>query len=281
MSQQEYSQAAGAQMEELLRRRSLRSPMHTSDHASATRIPSSIPFTGLLSNEILTRLPGPDLTSLLPHLEPVSLSAGHGLNEFGRLSEFVYFPESAVISHVHILEDGGTTSAAIIGPEGLIGVSALLGTGPSYWAQVTIAGTALRVRTEVIRDDFRNGRAIQSLILKHLGARLAQLSQRAVCNSRHLLEERFCTWLLMIMDRTRHEQLALTHELIAQHMGARRAGITGACNALREAGIIKYRRRMMTIADRTKLESVACECYGSLKDLSTNHALTAVSAEAR
>jgi CRP-like cAMP-binding protein len=102
---------------------------------------------------------------------------------------------------------------------------------------------------------------MHDLVLKHLGARLAQLSQKAVCNSRHLLQERFCTWLLMILDRARSNEVPLTHELIAQHMGARRAGITAVCNALREAGIIRYRRRLMTILDRTKLESVACECY--------------------
>lgn len=245
------------------RQTEVRAPM--SPDRDSSRTPTSIPFTGLLTNKILTNLPGPDLARLLPHLEPVSLFAGHGLHEFGRISDFVYFPETAVISHVLILEDGGTTSAAIIGPEGLIGVSALLGTGPSYWAQVTIGGVALRVRPDVIAEDFRSGRAIQSLILKHLGSRLAQLSQRAVCNSRHLLEERFCTWLLMIVDRTRQDEVALTHELIAQHMGARRAGITGTCNALREAGIIKYRRRLMTITDRTKLESCACECYRALQ----------------
>jgi CRP-like cAMP-binding protein len=175
-----------------------------------------------------------------------------------------------VISHLHILEDGGTTAAAIIGREGLIGLSALLDTGPSYWAQVTVGGSALRVKTDVIKEEFRNGNSIQYLILRHLGTRLAQLSQKAVCNSRHLLEERFCTWLLMILDRTREDEVALTHELIAQHLGARRAGITGACNALREAGIISYRRGLMAVTDRQKLESVACECYRALSDLTNS-----------
>jgi CRP-like cAMP-binding protein len=231
---------------------------------------SSIPFTGLLTNQILTSLPGGDLARLLPHLEPISLIAGRCVYEFGNVSDFVYFPETAVISHVHILEDGGTTAAAIVGREGLIGLSALVGTTSSYWAQVTVGGSALRVKSEVLRDEFRSNHAMQFLVLKHLGARLAQLSQRAVCNSRHLLEERFCTWLLMILDRTRREEVPITHELIAQHMGARRAGITGACNALRDAGIIQYRRRLMTITDRTKLESVACECYRAVRDLTSD-----------
>jgi CRP-like cAMP-binding protein len=238
--------------------------------AGHTRAYSSPRFTGLLTNEILTTLPGADLARLLPHLEPISLIAGRGVHEFGSVSDFVYFPENAVISHVHILEDGGTTAAAIVGRDGLIGLSALLGTESSYWAHVTVSGNALRVKSGVIKEEFWHGHAMQHLILRHLGARLTQLSQKAVCNSRHLLEERFCTWLLMILDRTRSNEVPLTHELIAQHMGARRAGITAVCNALREAGIIRYRRRLMTILDRTKLESVACECYRVLKGLNSN-----------
>jgi CRP-like cAMP-binding protein len=235
-----------------------------------TRAYPSTRFSGLLTNAILTTLPGSDLARLLPHLEPVSLIAGRGVNEFGSVSDFIYFPESAVISHIHILEDGGTTAAAIVGRDGLIGLSALLGTESSYWAQVTVSGSALRVRSSVIKEEFWHGHAMQHLILNHLGARLAQLSQKAVCNSRHLLEERFCTWLLMIRDRTRCDEVALTHEMIAQHMGARRAGITAVCNALREAGIIRYRRRLLTILDRSKLESVACECYRVLQGLNNN-----------
>ncbi|HUE82172.1 MAG TPA: Crp/Fnr family transcriptional regulator [Pyrinomonadaceae bacterium] len=226
----------------------------------------SIPFTGLLTNKILAALPGQDFANLLPHLEPVALNPGENLYEFGEQIAFVYFPETAVISHLYFLEDGGATAAAIIGNEGMVGLSAVLDNQPaSYWTQVTIGGSAMKVDIELIVDEFNRSSALRNLLMAHTSARLAQVSQRAVCNSRHRLDERLCTWLLMIGDRASTEMLPLTHETIADHLGARRAGITGACNILRDSGIIDYRRGQMRILDRQKLEDAACECYQMLK----------------
>jgi CRP-like cAMP-binding protein len=224
-------------------------------------------FNGQFSNKVLTALPGEDFARLLPHLDVVFLSVGTDVHEFGEASEFVYFLETAVISHIHFLEDGSTTSSAIIGNEGLIGLSAILGHRPGYWARVTVAGTAVRVRAEIIREEFVAGRMMQKMILNYVSSRLAQLSLKAVCNGRHKLEERFCTWLLMVDERATENPLLLTHEEIAAHLGARRAGITSTCNSLREAGIIKYRRGLMIVADRERLRNVACECYQSLSTL--------------
>lgn len=221
-----------------------------------------IPFTGLLTNKLLGALRGEDFTRLLPHLEPVAISTGSYLYEFGESIDFVYFPETAVISHVHILEDGGATAAAVVGSEGIVGLSALFDDQPSTnWIQVTIGGSALKISTEVIKGEFLRGAGLHHLILAHTNARLAQESQGAVCNARHRLDERLCTWLLMVNDRATDELLPLTHELIAEHLGARRAGITSACNVLRDNGIIDYHRGQMQILNREKLERAACECY--------------------
>ena len=231
------------------------------------RVPRPIAFSGLLTNKLLAALPGEDFARLLPHLEPVSLSTGHGVYNDGQAIDYIYFPETAVISHIYFLEDGSSTGAAIIGNEGIIGLSAVLDSRPPYWTQVTIGGTAVRVKPEIIKEEFVLGRAMQPILLKYVSARLAQLSQKAVCNGRHRLEERFCTWLLMIHDRAKERHLPLTHEEIAHHLGARRAGVTTACNNLKDAGVIRYRRGMLSVIDREKLESVACECYKALKDL--------------
>jgi CRP-like cAMP-binding protein len=226
----------------------------------------TIPFSGFLTNKLLANLPGEDFACLLPHLEYVSLLAGHDLYEFGEPIDYCYFPETAIVSHIYFMQDGSSTAAGLVGKEGMVGLSAILDDRPpTYWAQVTIGGTALRIRQSVIKDQFARSKATQHVILNYTSGRLAQLSQKAVCNGRHKLDERFCTWLLMIHDRTSENELPLTHEEIAHCLGARRAGITGACNVLRENGIITYRRGFISIADRSMLEALACECYSVLK----------------
>jgi CRP-like cAMP-binding protein len=237
----------------------------------AARFIKPVPFNGLLTNKLLTQLPGEDFARLLPHLEPVSLSCGEDLYRFGESIHDVYFPETAVISHLYFMEDGSTTAAAIIGREGLVGLSTIFDARPpSYYTQVTIGGSALRVETEVIKQEFNRGGAMQRLLLSYTSTRLAQLSQRAVCNGRHKVDERLCTWLLMIHDRAGNEQLPLTHEEIAHHLGLRRAGITTACNVLRHCGAINYRRGMIRILNRQELEAAACECYQALTQVMEN-----------
>jgi len=225
-----------------------------------------IPFNGLLTNSVLASLPGAEFEELLRYLEPVSLRAGHELYSLRQKVDFAYFPETAVMSHLYVLEDGSTSGALIVGSEGMVGLSAIFDSSqPGYWTQVIIGGSALRVRAEIIKQEFVRGRALQQLMLSHISARLAQLAQKAVCNGRHRVQERLCTWLLMIQDRVNEEQLPLTHEQIAHHLGARRPGITASCNALRENGIISYHRGLIRILDRANLEASACECYRALK----------------
>jgi CRP-like cAMP-binding protein len=224
-----------------------------------------VPFNGLLSNKLLTALPGEDFARLLPYLAPVSLSCGQELYGFGESLYDVYFPETAVISHLYLMEDGSMTATSIVGREGLVGLSTIFDARPpSYSTRVTIGGIALRADAEVIKREFARGEAMQSLLLAYTSARLSQLSQRAVCNGRHRVDERLCTWLLMIHDRAGEDQLPLTHEEIAHHLGVRRAGITTVCNFLRESGAINYSRGMIRILDRERLKAAACECYQAL-----------------
>jgi CRP-like cAMP-binding protein len=243
----------------------------TNGTSRAHKFIKPVPFNGLLTNKLLTALPGDDFARLLPHLEPVSLSCGEDIYGAGEGIHQVYFPETAIISHLYFMEDGSMTSASVIGREGLVGLSAIFDSRPpSYWTQVTIAGSALRVETGIIKREFARGDAMQRILLSYTGARLAQLSQKAVCNGRHRLDERLCTWLLMIHDRAGEEQLPLTHEEIAHHLGARRAGVTTSCTALRDIGAISYRRGMIHILDRQRLEAAACECYQALRQIVEN-----------
>lgn len=237
----------------------------TSGMSRAHESVKPVPFNGLLTNKVLTALPGEDFARLLPYLEPVSLSCGEDLYGFGEAIQDVYFPEGAVISNLYILADGGTTEAAMIGREGMTGLSFIFDSpAPTHWTQVVIPGTALRVRAKVIKEEFARGGAMQRLLLAYASAQIEQLSQRAICNGRHTVEERLCTWLLMIHDRAGDDQLPLTHEQIARYLGTRRSGITEVAIALRDRQIISYSRGQISITNRPGLEIAACECYRTL-----------------
>src|ERR1043165_982590 len=226
----------------------------------------AVPFNGLLTNKLLTALPAEDFARLLPHLEPVSLSGGEDLYGFGEAIQDVYFPEAAVISHLYILADGSTTEAAMIGREGMTGLSFIFAAPvPAHWTQVVIPGTALRVSAEVIREEFARGGAMQRLLLAYAAARIEQVSQRAICNGRHTIEERLCSWLLMLQDRACDDQWRLTQEQIARHLGTRRSGITEAAILLRDRQVINYSRGQIRITDRPALEMAACECYRTIR----------------
>jgi CRP-like cAMP-binding protein len=223
-------------------------------------------FKGLLTNRLLTALPGDDFVRLLPYLTPVSLTARQEIYKPEQRGDFAYFPESAVLSQLFFLEDGSSMSAAIIGNEGLAGLTTILeGESRNYWIQVIVPGTAIKVRLTAIKDELSSGQALQKLILRYANLRMAQLAQRAICNGRHTLTERLSTWLLMVLDRSNEPTVPLTHEELAAHLGTRRAGVTSACNVLRQGRIIRYRRGQLTIADRRRLEMAACECYRAMR----------------
>ena len=222
----------------------------------------AVAFDGLLTNKILTGLPGEDFARLLPHLEPVELVCDENLYFLGDPPDFVYFPETAVVSHLYVLSDGGTIEADMVGREGLTGLSAVFNSdSPDRWTKVTIGGTALRVKAEVMRHEFSLCGGFQQSLLAYAAERLAHVAQRAVCNGLHSVEQRFCSWLLMIQDRAGDERLPLTHERIARHLGTRRAGITELATELRARGHISYSRGLIRVTDRRGLEAAACECY--------------------
>ncbi|HKO97800.1 MAG TPA: Crp/Fnr family transcriptional regulator [Pyrinomonadaceae bacterium] len=233
--------------------------------------PRPIAFNGLLTNKILTALPGADFAHLLPYFEPVSLVADEPIYDLGQTIDHVYFPETTVISHLHVLDDGSTVGGALVGKEGVVGISAVLDSRPAmYLTLPTLGGSAIRVNAAIIRKEFFRGGVMQRVLLGYIRARLAQLSQQAVCNGRHTLHERLCSWLLMLHGRTTDGPLLLTHEKIAHHLGARRAGVSTICNELRDLGIIGYQRGNLRIVNPDQLQELACECYEAVRR-STNH----------
>ncbi len=220
----------------------------------------------LLTNRLLSALPPEDFSRLFPHLEPVSLTAGETLYKLDAEMRYAYFPETAVISHLYILAEGGMTEADMVGREGMTGLSAVFGApAPSYLTEVSLAGSALRIRVEMLRQEFARGGALQQLMLRYASGRIALLSRRAVCNGNHRVEERLCAWLLMMHDRAGDTPLALTHERISRHLGTRRAGVTSAATLLRDRGVIGYTRGHIRILDRVALQAAACECYPAVR----------------
>jgi CRP-like cAMP-binding protein len=231
--------------------------------------PARVAFSGLLTNKLLSALGNTEFIELLPYLEPTSFRTGEYIFELGQEMSHLYFPESLVSSQLYYLDDGSSTGVSIVGNEGVLGISAILGAKQaSFWTMATVGGTALRIRTQEFKQEFLKSESLQKLILSHANERMNQLAQRGVCNSRHRLEERLCTWLLMVHDRAVDSDLPLTHEAISQQLGTRRAGITNLCNVLRDNGIISYHRGKITIVNRSELERSSCECYPRIK--STN-----------
>lgn len=201
-------------------------------------------------------------TTLLPELRIVTLTPNQVLYEQGDEIDFVYFPLDSVISGLAIMEDGTTIETSMVGREGLVGISSVLGSGLSrQWMWVTIGGSALQLDSRFLDVLFvKNEIALKSL-LKRYRAIITQVSQRCVCNTRHTIMERLCCWLLMVHDRVGGNNLNLTQEMIASRVGARRAGITVAAGMLQEMSAIDYRRGRLDIGDRGLLERAVCECY--------------------
>jgi CRP-like cAMP-binding protein len=227
----------------------------------------AFPIKRLLNNRILSSLPDGDFERLLPDLEPVSLSAGEHLCKPDEQFDWVYFPEDSIVSHLRVLENGNSSEIAVVGKDGIVGLSAVFaGAPPSYWTEVLIGGTALRIRIDRLKAEFNCGGALQSLLLNFASEQFDRTAQRAVCNNHHVVEERLCNWLLTVLDRAAYNQLPLTQDQIARHLGVHRPGITLAALSLREKGLIDYSRGNLSIVDRDGLEQLSCECYATVKE---------------
>ncbi|MGL5795167.1 MAG: Crp/Fnr family transcriptional regulator [Waterburya sp.] len=217
-------------------------------------------------NQLLAALPTSEYQRLLPHLQPVILTPGQILYQPQEQIRYAYFPEQGLISIITILENGATIEAARIGKDGLLGIPIILGSNSSInSAMVLIAGKAMRLKAEILQQEFNRGEELQRLLLLYIQVRLTQIAQNVACQSQHKIEQRLARLLLSIHDYLEQQQFALTQELIATMLGVRRAGVTNAAHNLQRAKIINYRRGNITILDREGLEQASCECYSIIK----------------
>jgi CRP-like cAMP-binding protein len=217
-------------------------------------------------NRLLAALPAEDYARIAPSLEPVSLKLGDVLYESGSRLRHVYFPTTAIISLLYVMEDGASAEIAVLGNEGILGISVFMGgdTTPSR-AVVQSAGDAWRLEARLLKSEFARFGPTMHLLLRYTQALITQMSQTAVCNRLHSVDQQLCRWLLLSLDRLESNELAMTQELIANMLGVRREGVTGAAGKLRDAGLIRYRGGKITVLDRAGLEARACECYGVVK----------------
>jgi len=219
----------------------------------------------MLSNKILNRLSDSEFASLMPSLEPVSLTASERLAETGEHAPFVYFPENSIISCQADMQDGKSAEVGMVGKDGAAGLPAPFTSRPAVLSlTVAIAGSALRMRREALERELDRGNGLHKMLVPYVSEYVTQVGQRAACAILHRMEQRFAVWLLMIDDRLETAAVETTQERIAQHLGVRRAGVTVVARELQFIGAISYTRGHLRIVNRKLLEKVACECYGTL-----------------
>ena len=215
-----------------------------------------------LANRFLAAHDETVFAELLPFLESVNLSCSEYLYQENDTLEYVYFPETAVVSEFQILEDGRTVEIAMTGREGVVGIlPALNAQRAKNWTQVSISGSAFRISSRIFRSKILNQISFQSLLLEFLSKYVGQISQRSVCHNYHIVEQRFCSWLLMLQNRKKTNKLPLTQDQIARFLGVHRPSVTNIAQALRMKKIIEYVRGNIYILDRLALEKLACNCY--------------------
>ena len=221
---------------------------------------------GPTGNLLLAALPAPIYQQLLPRLEFVEMDLGHSIYESGGQLQYVYFPVSGIVSLLYVTASGNSAELAVVGCEGMIGVSLFMGgeTTPNR-AVVQSACRAYRLPAQSLKAGFAEGGALQVILLKYTQALITQISQTAVCNLHHSVDQQLCRWLLLSLDRLPQNELHMTQELIANMLGVRRQGVTEAAGKLEKAGLIRYSRGLITVLDRPGLEQRVCECYTVVK----------------
>jgi CRP-like cAMP-binding protein len=217
---------------------------------------------GPKQNRLLDALSATELKRIRRHLEPVELTLGEVVYESGRHQESVYFPTNSIVSLLYVLENGASAEIAVVGNEGVVGISLFMGgeTTPSR-AVVQSAGDAYRLSGEVMKHEFNRGGAMQHLMLRYTQSLITQMAQTAVCNRHHSVDQQLCRWLLLSIDRLPSPEIQMTQELIANMLGVRREGVTEAAGKLQNAGVISYRRGHIKVLNRPRLEEMSCECY--------------------
>ena len=218
------------------------------------------------ANHLLSALPSPAYQEWAGLLEELDMPLGHVLYEAGGKSSHVYFPVTSIVSLIYGLDNGTSAELAVVGNEGIVGVSVFMGgnSTPSR-AVVQNAGRGFRLRASVLREAFEQGGPVMHLLLRYTQALVTQMAQTAVCNRHHSLDQQLCRWLLLRLDRLVTEEVYATQELISSMLGVRREGVTEAALALQKAGLISYARGRIKVLDRSALEQRSCECYAVVK----------------
>jgi CRP-like cAMP-binding protein len=217
-------------------------------------------------NQLLAVLPDAIWARWLPQLETVDMPLGRVLYEPGGPVAHVYFPTSSIVSLLYVMEDGASAEIALVGREGMVGISVFLGgETTTRHAIVQSAGRGYRLRARFLLQEFESAGPVLHLLLRYTQALIAQMAQTAACNRHHTLDQQLCRWLLMSLDRLPSNELVMTQELIANMLGVRREGVTEAAGHLHEAGVIRYHRGHITVLDRAGLERRSCECYAALR----------------
>jgi CRP-like cAMP-binding protein len=216
-------------------------------------------------NHLLAALPGAEWARWLPQLEWVDLPLGEVIYESGGPLSHVYFPTTAIVSLLYVMENGGSAEIAVVGNEGIVGISLFMGgeSTPSR-AVVQSAGQGFRLTADVIKEEFKRAPVLH-LLLRYTQALITQMAQTAVCNRHHSLDQQLCRWLLLSLDRLKGSELVMTQELISNMLGVRREGVTECALRLQRAGLIRYSRGRISVLDRPGLEARSCECYGVVK----------------
>ena len=217
-------------------------------------------------NHLLAALPASDYERIASHLELIAMPLGDVLYESGAKLQNVYFPTTCILSLLYVLEDGASAEIAVVGNEGILGISLFMGgdTTPSR-AVVQSAGHAFRLRADLLKDEFGRFGPTMHLLLRYTQALITQMAQTAVCNRHHSIDQQLCRWLLLSLDRLASNELSMTQELIGNMLGVRREGVTEAAGKLQRAGLIHYHRGQITVLDRAGVEARCCECYQVVK----------------
>lgn len=220
-----------------------------------------------VENRLLAALPHDEYERLRPKLQQVTFSLGEVVYEFGGHLDYVYFPTTSIVSLLYTMENGTSAEMGLTGNDGVVGIALFMGGGtmPNR-AVVQSAGKAIRMKAKLLQDEFARGGKFQQSLLRYTQALITQISQTAVCNRLHSVEQQLCRWLLLSHDRVKADELIMTQELIADMLGVRREGVTVAAGRLQDSGAIRYIRGHIKILDRRKLEETVCECYRVVKD---------------
>jgi CRP-like cAMP-binding protein len=224
------------------------------------------PAPSPLNNLLLAALPAADYQRLVPQLDLVDIPLGSPLYESGGTLQHVFFPISGIVSLLYVTQGGNSAELAVVGSEGMIGISLFMGgeTTPNR-AVVQSTCRAYRLPAHVLKEQFATGGALHLILLKYTQALITQISQTAVCNLHHTVDQQLCRWLLLSLDRLPENKLQMTQELIANMLGVRRQGVTESARKLEQDGLITYKRGLITVLDRPGLEARACECYSVVK----------------